>query len=79
MNLRGEWPRVVFEELYHTANNQKIADKKKADYQEALEKSRADSPAWSHDSYMKDPEKSLAWSCESYMKDPENSRADSAA
>ena len=25
--------RAVFEELYYTANNQKIADKKKADYQ----------------------------------------------
>ena len=31
------------EELYYTANNQKIADKKKVDYQEGLEKSRADS------------------------------------
>ena len=53
------------------ANNQKIADKKKADYQEALEKSCADSAARSRDSYMKDPEKSLARSRESYMKDPE--------
>ena len=53
------------------ANNQKIADKKKVDYQEGLEKSRADSAAGSHDSYMKDPEKSCARSCESYMKDPE--------
>ena len=35
--------RAVFEELYYTANNQKIADKKKANYQEGLEKSRADS------------------------------------
>ena len=34
---------VVFKELYYTANNQKIADKKNADYQEALEKNRADS------------------------------------
>ena len=42
------------------ANNQKIADKKKVDYQEGLEKSRADSAAGSHDSYMKDPEKSCA-------------------
>ena len=33
------------EELHYTANNQKIADKKKADYQEGLEKSRADSAA----------------------------------
>ena len=31
------------EELYYTANNQKIADKKKVDYQEGLEKSHADS------------------------------------
>ena len=35
-----------------------IADKKKADYQEGLEKSRADSAVRSRDSYMKDPEKS---------------------
>ena len=79
VNLRVEWMRVVFEELYYAANNQKIADKKKADYQEALEKSRADSAAWSRDSYMKDLEKSLAWSRESYMKDPEKSCADIAA
>ena len=68
---------AVFEELYYTANNQKIADKKKADYQERLEKSRADSAARSHDSYMKDPEKSCARSRESYMKNQERSRADS--
>ena len=73
MNLRGKWRRVVFE-LYYVANNQKIADKKKTDYQEALEKSRADSAAWSCDSYMK---KSCT-KCESYMKDPEKSHADSA-
>ena len=72
MNLRRE-------ELYYTANNQKIADKKKADYQEGLEKSRADSAARSRDSYMKDPEKSCAQSCKSYMKNQEKSRADSAA
>ena len=71
--------RVVFEELYYAANNQKIVDKKKADYQEALEKSCADNAAQSHDSYIKDPEKSLAQSCESYMKDPEKSCADIAA
>ena len=64
-------------ELYYAANNQKIVDKKKADYQEALEKGRADSAARSRDSYMKDPEKSLVRSHESYMKDPEKSRADS--
>ena len=61
---------AVFEQLYYAAYNQKIADKKKADYQEGLEKSRADSTARSRDSYMKDPEKSHARSCESYMKDP---------
>ena len=65
--------------LYYAAKNQKIADKKKADYQEALEKSCADSAGWSRDSYRKDPEKSLAQSCQSYMKDPEKSRADIAA
>ena len=69
---------AVFE-LYYAANNQKIADKKKADYQEALEKSRANSAALSRDSYMKDLEKSRARSFESYMKDPEKSRADIAA
>ena len=37
--------RAVFEELYYTANNQKIVDKKKADYQEGLDKSCADSAA----------------------------------
>ena len=61
------------------ANNQKIADKKNADYQEGKEKSRADSAARRCDSYMKDPEKIRARNHESYMKDPEKSRADSAA
>ena len=56
----------------------KTADKKKTDYHEGLEKSRADSAAWSCDRYMKDPEKSHARSRESYMKDPEKSHADSA-
>ena len=70
MNLR-EWTRVVFKELYYTENNQKIADKKKAEYQEGLEKSRADSAEQSRDSYMKDQEKSRAWSHKSYMKEPE--------
>ena len=79
VNLRGEWKRVVFEELYYTANNQKIADKKKADYQKALEKRCADSAVWSRDCYMKDPEKNLAQSRKSYMKDPEKSRAVIAA
>ena len=43
--------RVVFK-LYYAAstNNQKIADKKKADYQEGLEKSHGDSAARSRDS-----------------------------
>ena len=67
------------EELYYTANNQKIADKKKADYQEGLQKSHADSAARSRDSYIKDPEKSCARSRESYMKNQQKSRADSAA
>ena len=62
--------RVAFE-LYYAVNNQKIADKKKADYQEALEKSHADSAARSHDNYMKDPEKNPAQSRKSYIKDPE--------
>ena len=63
------------EKLYYTANNQKIADKKKVDYQEGLEKSRADSAARSRDSYMKDPEKSCSRTRESYMKNQEKSRA----
>ena len=56
-----------------------VADKKKADYQEGLEKSRADSAAQNCDSYMKDPEKSRARSRKSCMKDWEKSHADSAA
>ena len=67
---------AVFEELYYAADYQNMADKKKADYQEGLEKSRA---ARSHDSYIKDMEKSCARSRERYMKDPEKSYADSAA
>ena len=69
----------IIQGLYYVANNQKIADKRKADYQEGLEKSHADSAAQIRDSYMKDLEKSCAQSRESYMKDPEKSRADSAA
>ena len=69
VNLRGEWMRVIFEELYYAANNQKITDKKKANYQEALEKSCADSATRSRDSYMKDPEKSRAQSHESYISE----------
>ena len=79
VNLRQEWTCAVFEELCYTANNHQIGDKKKADYQEGLEKSRADSAARSCDSYMKDPEKCCARSRESYMKNQEKSRADSAA
>ena len=48
---------AVFKELYHVANDKKMADKKKADYQEGLEKSRADSAARSRDSHMKDQRK----------------------
>ena len=77
VNLRREWTHAVFEELYYAANNQKITDKKKADHQEGLEKSRADSAAWS--SYTKDLEKSCAWSRKSYMKDPEKSCVDNVA
>ena len=79
MNLRGEWTRVVFKELYNAANNQKIADKKKGNYQEALEKSHADSATRSRDSYMKDLEKSRAQSRKSYMKDPEKICANTVA
>ena len=71
--------RVIFEEFYYVENNQKIADKKKTDYQEILQKSSADSAEWSRDRYMKDPEKNRARSRESYKKDPEKGRADSAA
>ena len=79
MNLRWERTHAVFEELYYAANDQKISDKKKADYQEGLEKSHADSAARSHDSIRKDPEKSCTRSRERYMKDLEKSCADSAA
>ena len=78
VNLRGELTCVVFE-LYNAANNQKIADRNKVDYQEGLEKSCVDSAAQSCDSYMKDLDKSHARSCKSYMKYPEKSHADSAA
>ena len=71
VNLRQEWTLAVFEELYCAVDDQKMADKKKADYQEDLEKSRADSATWSRDSYSKDPEKSCARSHKSYMKDQE--------
>ena len=46
--------------MYYEANNQKIADKKMADYQEGLEKRRADGTAQSRNSYMKAQEKSCA-------------------
>ena len=51
----------------------------KADYQQGLEKSHADSAAQSRDSSMKDPEKNHVRSHKSYMKDPEKSRSDSRA
>ena len=79
VNLRREWTLAVLEELYYTANDQKMADKKKAYYQEGLEKSRADSAARSRDSYMRDPEKSCARSCKSYKNNLEKSCDDSAA
>ena len=40
--------------------NQKIADKKKANYQETLQKNHVDSAERSSDSYMKNLEKSRA-------------------
>ena len=55
-----EHVNLTREELYYTANNQKIADKRKVDYQEGLEKSRADSAARSRDSYKKNPVESCA-------------------
>ena len=42
-------------------NKEKIADKKKADYQEDLEKNSADSAARSHKSYMKNPREESCW------------------
>ena len=78
MNLRQDGTLAVFKELYYTANDEKMADKKKADYQEGLEKTHADSAARSRDSYMKDREKSCARSCESYKNDLEKSCDDSA-
>ena len=62
---------AVFKELYYAENDQKMADKKKVDYQEGLEKSRAECAARSNDSYTKVPEKNCARSRESYMKDPD--------
>ena len=60
----------------------KRADKKKADYQEGLEKCRAgsaaQSPVWQLLD-MKDLRKSLAQIHESYVKNPEKICADSAA
>ena len=43
---------AVFEELYYIANDQKMPDKKKADYQEGLEKKHVDCAVRSRDSYM---------------------------
>ena len=63
--LRGKWSEDGWQ--------------KKADYQEGLEKSHADSAEQSRDSYMKDPEKCRTRNRVSYMKDPEKSCANSAA
>ena len=41
-------------------NKEKIADKKKVNYQEDLKKKSTDSATRSHESYMKDQEKSCA-------------------
>ena len=79
--LRGERTRVVFEELYYAANNQKIADIKKRNYQQALR----EEPCWQCSMKpwqlqdWKDQDKSHSQSHESYMKNPEKSLADSAA
>ena len=56
-----------------------MADKKKADNQESLEKIHANSAARNRDSYMKDLEKNYARIHESYMNNLEKSHADSAA
>ena len=73
MPLKGV-KKERYNKMYYAANNQKIADKKKADYREGLEKSRTDSAAQSCESYKKDLEKSCddsaAWHRESYLKDP---------
>jgi len=54
-------------------NKEKIAEIKKAKYEEKVEKSRIDSAARSRKSYLKNPEKSHADSAgqsqESYQKD----------
>ena len=52
---------------------------KESCWQYRTKKSHNDSAARSHESYLKDPEKSRARNHESYMKDPEKSHADSAA
>ena len=71
MNACSIWGVVA---TSYSANNQKIADKKKADYQEALENSRADSTARTT---WKTRRKVVHEAAKvSYMKDPEKSRAD---
>ena len=55
MPLKGA-KKKRYNKMYYVANNQKIADKKVV-YREGLEKSSADSAAWSRESY-KDLEKS---------------------
>ena len=49
-------------------NNQKIADKKKADYQDTLQKNRADSAEQICDSYMKDGQRPGEKSCTKLRK-----------
>ena len=58
MPLKGA--KKSYNKKYYAENKEKIADKKKADYHEDIEKSRDDSAARSRESYMKDPEKGRA-------------------
>ena len=57
MPLKGAKKRN-YNKKYYEEHKEKIADKKRVDYIENIEKSRADSAARSRKSYMKDPEKS---------------------
>ena len=50
MPLKGA-KKKSYNRRYYEANKEKIADKKKTDYQEDIEKSRADSAARSRESY----------------------------
>ena len=60
------------------ANNQKIADEKKVNYQEAYIRAVLTVQHEAVTATRKDPEKSHTQSHESYMKDPEKSCADCA-